>query len=108
MIPGSQALLIAIFPSHKRGTALGIWSMTTLVAPVMGPIMGGYISDNYHWGWIFLIHVPVGLIAAAVSWRFLRSRETATMKVSVDTVGLLLLVFWVGAVQFMLDLGKNA
>ncbi|RZM03536.1 MAG: MFS transporter, partial [Sphingomonas sp.] len=51
MIPGSQALLISIFPPHKRGTALSIWSMTTLTAPVLGPVLGGYISDNYHWGW---------------------------------------------------------
>ena len=58
MIPGSQALLISIFPHNKRGTALGIWSITTLVAPICGPILGGYISDNYHWGWIFLINVP--------------------------------------------------
>src|SRR5215469_57837 len=48
MIPGSQALLISIFPPQKRGTALGIWSITTLVAPICGPILGGYISDNYH------------------------------------------------------------
>ena len=63
MIPGSQALLISIFPPQKRSTALGIWSMTTLVAPIMGPILGGYISDNYHWSWIFLINVPIGLVA---------------------------------------------
>jgi MFS transporter, DHA2 family, multidrug resistance protein len=108
MIPGSQALLISIFPPHKRATALGIWSMTTLLGPVAGPIMGGYISDNYHWGWIFLINVPVGVITAFISWRFLKSRETPTAKIGVDTVGLLLLVFWVGSLQMMLDLGKNA
>ena len=61
MIPGSQALLISVFPPDKRGAALGIWSITTLVAPICGPILGGYISDNYHWGWIFLINVPVGI-----------------------------------------------
>src|SRR6202000_762597 len=64
MIPGSQALLISIFPPQSRGTALGIWSITTLVAPILGPILGGYISDNFHWGWIFLINVPVGLLTA--------------------------------------------
>jgi DHA2 family multidrug resistance protein len=64
MMPGSQALLISIFPSDKRATALGIWSMTTLVAPIMGPILGGFISDNYHWSWIFLINVPFGIFAA--------------------------------------------
>ena len=108
MIPGSQALLIAIFPPHKRATALGIWSMTTMVGPVAGPILGGYISDNFHWGWIFLINVPVGLAAAFVSWRFLKSRETPTRKIAIDTVGLALLAFWVGSLQVVLDLGKNA
>jgi DHA2 family multidrug resistance protein len=107
MIPGSQALLIAIFPPHKRGTALSIWAMTTLVAPVLGPVLGGYISDNYHWGWIFLINVPVGIIAAAISWRQLASRETPTRKLPIDTVGLFLLAFWVFSLQTMLDLGKD-
>ncbi len=108
MIPGSQALLIAIFPPHKRSTALGIWSMTTLIAPVMGPILGGFISDNYHWGWIFLINVPVGLFTVLISWRFLASRETPTRRLPIDKVGLLLLAFWVGSLQIVLDLGKNA
>jgi len=107
MIPGSQALLIAIFPPHKRGTALSIWAMTTLVAPVLGPVLGGYISDNYHWGWIFLINVPVGIIAAAISWRQLASRETPTRKLPIDMVGLILLAFWVFSLQTMLDLGKD-
>jgi DHA2 family multidrug resistance protein len=108
MIPGSQALLISIFPDHKRSTALGIWSMTTLVGPVAGPILGGYISDNYHWGWIFLINVPVGLGAALVTWRFMKSRETPARKLPVDGIGLGLLAFWVGTLQSFLDLGKNA
>ncbi len=108
MIPGSQALLISIFPTNKRSTALGIWSMTTLIAPIMGPVLGGYISDNYHWSWIFLINLPVGLFAAFISWRFLASRETDTRQLPIDKVGLMLLVIWVGSLQVMLDLGKNA
>ena len=108
MIPGSQALLISIFPAHKRATALGIWAITTLVAPICGPILGGYISDNYHWGWIFLINVPVGLIVAFLAWRMLESRETPTRKLPIDTVGLGLLIVWVGTLQIMLDSGKDA
>ena len=107
MIPGSQALLIAIFPPGKRATALGIWSVTTLVAPIMGPILGGYISDNYHWSWIFLINVPFGLFCSFVCWRSLKTRETPTRKLPIDQVGLILLVVWVGALQIALDLGKN-
>src|ERR1700709_1914121 len=107
MIPGSQALLIAIFPPEKRPLARGIWSMTTLVAPVMGPIMGGFISDNYHWGWIFLINVPVGLGVTFLAWVNLKDRETPTRKLPIDTVGLALLVVWVGSLQVMLDQGKD-
>ena len=107
MMPGSQALLISVFPSDKRATALGIWSMTTLVAPIMGPILGGYISDNYHWSWIFLINVPFGLFTAFICWRGLKGRETPTRKLPIDRVGLMMLVVWVGALQIMLDLGKN-
>jgi DHA2 family multidrug resistance protein len=108
LIPGSQALLISIFPHEKRGTALGIWSITTLVAPICGPILGGYISDNYHWGWIFLINVPVGLLVSFLAWSNLKTRETPTRKLPIDTVGLGLLVVWVGALQVMLDQGKDA
>src|ERR1700742_260903 len=108
MIPGSQALLISIFPANQRATALGIWSITTLVAPILGPILGGYISDNIHWGWIFLINVPVGLIAAFLCWNNLKDRETPTRKLPIDRVGLAMLVIWVGALQIMLDTGKDA
>jgi DHA2 family multidrug resistance protein len=108
MIPGSQALLISIFPADKRATALGLWSITTLVAPIFGPILGGFISDNYHWGWIFLINVPVGLIVTFLCWRALKDRETPTRQLPIDMVGLGLLIVWVGALQVMLDTGKDA
>src|SRR6201994_1711457 len=84
MIPGSQALLISIFPPQKRGTALGIWSITTLVAPICGPILGGYISDNYHWGWIFLINVPVGAVVTFLCWNNMKDRETPTRALPID------------------------
>jgi DHA2 family multidrug resistance protein len=108
IIPGSQALLLSIFPRARRTTALAIGSITTLVAPICGPILGGYISDSWHWGWIFLINVPVGLIVTALCWGGLRSRETAMRKLPIDMVGLGLLVIWAGALQVMLDTGKNA
>jgi DHA2 family multidrug resistance protein len=107
MIPGSQALLISIFPANKRGAALGIWSITTLVAPICGPILGGFISDNYHWGWIFLINVPFGLLVSALVWANMADRETPTRKLPIDTMGLALLIVWVGALQVMLDQGKD-
>jgi DHA2 family multidrug resistance protein len=108
MIPGSQALLIMIFAPQKRGTALAIWSMTTLVAPICGPILGGYISDNIAWPWIFLINLPVGAICAVLCWRNLKDRETPTRKLPIDRTGFMLLLVWVGALQVMLDTGKDA
>ena len=108
MIPGSQALLISIFPPAKRGAALAIWSMTTLVAPIMGPVLGGYISDNMSWPWIFLINVPVGVVCTYLCWRNMKSRETPVRKLPIDTTGFILLLIWVGALQIMLDTGKDA
>ncbi|MGB6354375.1 MAG: DHA2 family efflux MFS transporter permease subunit, partial [Steroidobacteraceae bacterium] len=107
MIPGSQALLINVFGPNKRATALTIWSVTTLVAPIAGPLLGGYISDNYVWPWIFLINVPVGAFCIFVCWTNLKSHETPTRKLPIDRVGLVLLFVWVGALQIMLDKGKD-
>lgn len=107
MIPLSQTLMLASFPREKAGMALAIWAMTTLVAPVAGPLLGGWISDTYSWPWIFYINVPVGLIAAWFSWRIYRHRESPTRRLPIDKVGLVLLVVWVGALQIMLDKGQE-
>jgi DHA2 family multidrug resistance protein len=107
MIPLSQSLLLASFPKEKAGTALAIWGMTTLVAPVVGPVLGGWITDNISWPWIFYINIPVGLIATAITWMIYRKRETSTAKVPVDGIGLGLVVLWVGALQIVLDRGKD-
>jgi len=107
MIPGSQALLLAIFPPEKRTVAMSIWSMTALIGPVLGPILGGFISDNYHWGWIFLINVPVGFITVGVLMAKMRPYNTPPVKMKLDVGGVALLMLWVGALQVMLDLGKD-
>jgi len=107
MIPLSQSLLLSSYPSAKSSMALALWGMTTLVAPVMGPILGGWISDNYHWPWIFYINIPVGIGAAYATWLIYAKRETPTQRKPIDTVGLALLVLWVGSLQVMLDKGKE-
>src|SRR4051812_42788562 len=107
MIPLSQSLLLASYPKEKAGSALGIWSVTTLVAPVVGPLLGGWITDNISWPWIFYINVPVGLAAAGATWAIYAKRETPTRTLPIDSVGLGLLVLWVGALQVMLDKGKD-
>ncbi len=107
MIPLSQSILLASYPKSRAGTALAMWAMTTLVAPVVGPLLGGWITDNISWPWIFYINVPVGIGAAIFTWAIYHRRETPTARVPVDTVGLGLLVVWVGAMQVLLDKGKD-
>ncbi len=107
MIPLSQSLLLRIFPPEKAPMAIGLWAMTTVVAPVAGPILGGVISDNYHWSWIFFINVPVAAVCAFLSWQTFRSRETDIVRRPIDFVGLALLILFVGSMQVMLDKGKE-
>jgi DHA2 family multidrug resistance protein len=81
--------------------------MTTLVAPVMGPLLGGWITDNISWPWIFYINIPVGIAAAGAAWMLYRHRESTIRKLPIDAMGLALLVVWVSAMQVMLDIGKE-
>jgi DHA2 family multidrug resistance protein len=107
MIPLSQALLLSSYPPAKSGMALAFWGMTTLVAPIMGPLLGGWISDNYTWPWIFYINIPIGIFAAWATWTIYHKRESAVVRLPIDKVGLGLLVLWVGSLQIMLDKGKE-
>ena len=107
MIPLSQTLLLSTYPPAKAGTALALWGVTTLVAPVAGPLLGGYITDNWTWPWIFYINIPVGIFAAGVTWSIYGKRETPIVKRPIDGIGLAMLVLWVGSLQIMLDKGKE-
>ena len=107
MMPLAQTLLLSSYPPALAGMAMALWAMTTLVAPVMGPVLGGWITEHMHWGWIFFINIPVGFAAAFVTWSVYHKRETPTRKLPIDTVGLALLVIWVSALQIMLDKGKE-
>lgn len=107
MIPLSQTLLLASYPPAKAGIAMAMWAMTVLVAPVVGPLLGGWITDAFSWPWIFYINIPVGLVAAAATWSIYRTRDPGPRRVPLDVVGLALLVLFVGALQIMIDLGKE-
>ena len=107
MIPLSQALLLSSYPKALAGTAMAFWSMTTLIAPVAGPLLGGWLTDNLSWPFIFYINVPVGVIAAFSVYAIYRERESVTRKLPIDAIGLALLVVWISAFQVMLDLGKE-
>jgi len=107
IMPLSQMLLLRVFPKEKATLATVIWAMTTLVGPVAGPILGGIICDNYGWQWIFFIKVPVAAAAGFVLLMLMRGQHDPKAKAFIDKVGLALLIVWVGALQIMLDEGRN-
>ena len=107
LMPLSQTLLMRIFPKDKVAAAIGIWSMTTLIAPVVGPILGGYLCDEFSWSWVFLLNAPIAIGFGIYAWKLLSRYMDLPIRNPFDVVGLLLLVVWVAALQLMLDEGKN-
>lgn len=107
LIPLSQMLLLRIFPKEKATLANVIWSMTTLVGPIAGPILGGLICDSIGWQWIFFIKVPVALAGGVAAWNSLRGFQDSREPAKIDAIGLILLIVWVGALQILLDEGRN-
>ncbi len=108
MVPLSQTILLRTFPPAKRTLALALWGMTVLLAPIFGPVVGGYLIDTLSWEWIFLINLPIGLFSFVVCATMLRKDARRGEHVPVDLVGIALLVVGVGALQAMLDLGHDA
>ena len=103
----SQTLLLRIFPKEQSMQAMGLWAMTTLLAPVVGPVLGGWLCDNYSWPWVFLINVPMALLFGAIAWALLKRYQDPAVIKPVDKIGMLLLIIWVAALQIMLDEGKD-
>jgi DHA2 family multidrug resistance protein len=107
MMSVAQAILLRNYPPEKRGMAIALWSMVIILAPICGPILGGYITDNLSWPWLFYINLPVGAFCATACWTILRDRESKRVSQPIDVVGLILLVVGVGSLQFMLDNGND-
>ena len=107
MIPLSQALIVKSFPREKAGMALGIWAMTTIVAPILGPVIGGWLTDSYSWRWVFYINIPFGILCAFLVSTLFKGRDNVRVKKPIDKVGLALLAVGVGSLQIMLDKGNE-
>lgn len=107
LMPLSQTLLMRIFPKEKTALALSIWAMTAVCAPIVGPILGGVVSEEWGWPWIFFLNLPVIALCVFLVVRYVVPFETETLRQRVDIIGLALLILWVGAFQFVLDFGRE-
>ncbi len=109
--PMAQAILADVFPPEKRGMAFALYGITTIIAPTIGPTLGGWITDNYTWRWIFFINVPVGIMALLLVYRLVEDPPWAKRAVGggikIDYIGVSLLALGVGALQIMLDKGQE-
>ncbi|MDR2460244.1 MAG: DHA2 family efflux MFS transporter permease subunit [Deltaproteobacteria bacterium] len=107
MMPLAQSLLMQNYPKQRQIMALAFWSTTASVAPVCGPILGGIISDNYHWSWIFLINVPLGAIVIFMTRSLLSNRETPLSRPRWSAISFAFLAIGIGSLQMLLDKGKE-
>jgi len=107
MMSVAQAILMRNYPIERRGMAIALFAMVVIVAPICGPIVGGWITDNLSWPWLFYINLPVGTFCVVASLSLLRGRESKIVKLPIDGVGLILLVVGVGSLQYMLDNGNE-
>lgn len=107
LMPMSQTLLLRVYPPEQQNIAMGMWATTLLLGPALGPIIGGWLTDNWSWHWIFLINVPVAVAAVAAGFVLLRRIESDRQSMPIDFVGLILLVIWVGCLQIFLDIGRT-
>ena len=107
MIPLSQTLIMKCYPPAKRGMALGIWATTTIVAPVLGPLIGGWLTDNLVWRWAFYINLPFGILIAVMVYWLYGAPKPESSKEKIDLIGIALLVAAVASMQIALDKGSE-
>ena len=110
MVPIAQAILLESFPVAKRGIAMATFSLAVIVAPIIGPTLGGWITDNYSWRWIFYINLPVGMLAIFLAEWLVEDPPyiKRNLKAAIDFVGFGLLVVWLATLQIVLDKGQDA
>jgi MFS transporter, DHA2 family, multidrug resistance protein len=107
LLSTAQATLFEAFPPNEIGKGQAIFGMGVMVGPTLGPTLGGYIVDNYDWPWIFYINVPLGLLAAALVWNYVRDSKNAIRATKIDVLGIVLLAVSIGTLQFMLERGER-
>jgi DHA2 family multidrug resistance protein len=106
LVPMSQAILLDINPPERHGPAMSIWGMGAILGPIIGPALGGWLTDNFTWRWVFYINLPVGVLAFAGLWFFL-SEPRRTDRARLDFFGFAMLALAIGSLQLMLDRGQT-
>jgi DHA2 family multidrug resistance protein len=107
LLSTSQAILFETFPPEKRGTAAGIFSLGIIIGPSIGPVLGGYIIDNLSWQWIFYVNIPIGIMAAILSYIYIKPSKPSSDGRKIDWLGILLLIVSIGALQIVLERGET-
>src|SRR5690349_6867370 len=108
LISTAQAILYDVFREEERGTAMAIFGIGVMVGPTLGPTIGGWITDHYSWPWIFFVNLPIGAIAAAMTWRLVpEPKEQVKESPTVDWWGLAFLIVGIGGLQVMLERGES-
>ena len=109
LLSSGQALMVEIFPPNRQGTGQAIFGFGAMLGPSLGPTLGGWITEEWAWPWIFLVNVPLGIAAAILCWRFMpRARPGLLRRVdTVDWLGIALLVVWITSLQTLLERGNR-
>jgi DHA2 family multidrug resistance protein len=106
MVPLAQVVLMEINPREKQGQAMAVWGMAVMVGPILGPTLGGWLTDQYNWRWVFFINVPLGILALYGMWRYLRP-DPGRRSMRFDVFGFTTLSLAIGALQLLLDRGQQ-
>jgi MFS transporter, DHA2 family, multidrug resistance protein len=106
LVPLAQVVLMEINPREKQGSAMAVWGMGVMVGPILGPTLGGWLTDSYNWRWVFFINVPIGVIAFYGMWRYIRP-DPGRRSARFDVFGFTTLSLGLGALQLLLDRGQQ-
>jgi DHA2 family multidrug resistance protein len=106
LVPLSQAVLMSTYPKERRGSAMGLWGLAVMVGPILGPVLGGWLTDSYSWRWVFYINLPIGIMAFLGILTFLKERARDATK-KLDWFGFATLSLAIGAFQILLDRGEQ-
>jgi MFS transporter, DHA2 family, multidrug resistance protein len=106
LLATAQTVLVETFPPEEQDKANGIFGAGIVMGPTLGPVIGGYLTDNFSWGWIFYVNVPIGIIATYLSWKYIKNTKEK-IKGKIDYLGILFLILGIGALQLVLEEGQR-